>query len=144
MYQIQPYDIVTTRTITSFVIDRIELTLFKRAVITIVMYDSANIPVDVRNIELSGSDYEQWNNDDNYVVQYVCNKLGMLLPTVEEPVVEPVLEPVTVVEPVTVEKPVPVKEPVTVEEPVTVVEPVVEIPVQVEEPVPSEEPATTN
>ncbi len=69
------------------------------------MYDSANIPVDVRNIELSGSDYEQWNNDDNYVVKYVCNKLGMLLPTVEEPT--------TVEEPAQVEEPVPVEEPAT-------------------------------
>lgn len=124
MYQIQPYNIITTKTVTSFVIDRIELTLFKKALITIVIYDSAKIPVDVRSIELSGSDYEQWNNDDNYVVQYVCNQLGFLLPgaepiptvepvtTAEEPVAEPVTDPVT--EPVAE----PVAEPVTtVEEP---------------------------
>jgi hypothetical protein len=138
MYQIQPYNIITTKTVTSFVIDRIELTLFKKALITIVIYDSAKIPVDVRSIELAGSDYEQWNNDDNYVVQYVCNQLGFLLPgssvekpAVEEPAVkeEPVAEPVTPVEE-------PVAEPVA-EEPVTeepIEEPVVELVTPVEEP----------
>jgi hypothetical protein len=123
MYQIQPYNIITTKTVTSFVIDRIELTLFKKALITIVIYDSAKIPVDVRSIELSGSDYEQWNNDDNYVVQYVCNKLGFLLPgsSVEKPTVE---------EPVVAEKPV--AEEQVAEEPV--VEPVIEPVTPVEEP----------
>jgi hypothetical protein len=130
MYSIQPYDFVTTQQVCSFKIDRIELTLFKQAILTIMLLNKSGGLVDIKVLQMNGHDYEQWNNDDNYVVEFAMNKLGFVKPapqpvqepvteTLEEPVQEPVQEPVTE----TLEDPVqdPVQEPVTetLEEPVT-------------------------
>jgi hypothetical protein len=126
MYSISPCDVVTTKTITSFKIDRIEISLFRSAVITVVLLDSANSILDVKFINMMGEDYSKWSADDTYVVEFIKQKLGFSDKPVVETVVEtPVVEE-TVVETV-VETPV-------VEE--TVVETVVETPVVEETPVP--------
>jgi hypothetical protein len=115
MYSIQPYDFITTQQVCSFKIDRIELTLFKQAILTIMLLNQSGGPVDIKVLQMNGNDYEQWNNDDNYVVEFVMNKLGFVKPVPQPPVQEPVTE--------TAEEPVeePVQEPVTetAEEPVT-------------------------
>ena len=140
MYSITPCNIVTTKTITSFKIDRIEISLFQSAVITVVLLDSANSILDVKFINMTSADYSKWSADDNYVIEFIKQKLGFS----DIPV-----EPVSEEEPVpqeSVEEPVPqesVEEPVS-EEPVSE-EPVEEEPVpqeSAEEPVPQEEPQT--
>jgi outer membrane biosynthesis protein TonB len=81
----------------------------------VILLDANSIPLQVKQVTLAGQDYELWGNSDQYVINYICNALG-LTQFIPEPVVEPTVEPV--VEP-TVE---PVVEPIV--EPV--VEPVVE------------------
>jgi hypothetical protein len=129
MFQVYPLDLVTTRTIGSFRIDQIQLVLFKQANISVVLYDTNGVAFELKQLQMTGADYDMWSTDDNYVLQFVCTQLGL---TVKEP------EPVVVPEPVVpVEEPVvPVEEPVVpVEEPVV---PAVEEPVvpAVEEPAP--------
>jgi len=86
MYSITPCNIVTTKTITSYKIDRIEISLFKSAIITVVLLDSAGSILDVKFINMTGEDYSKWDADDNYVVEFINNSLGFSsLPVVETP-----------------------------------------------------------
>ena len=100
MYQISPCSVVTTKTITSFKIDRIEISLFKSAIITVILQDSAGSIIDVKFLNMVGEDYSKWDTDDSYVIEFIKQNLGFSSPVinaVEEPVVEPVIN--TVVEP---------------------------------------------
>ena len=106
MYSITPCNIVTTKTITSFKIDRIEISLFQSAVITVVLLDSANSILDVKFINMTSADYSKWSADDSYVIEFIKQKLGfsdippekLVSLHVEEPVSE---EPVSQEEPQT-------------------------------------------
>jgi hypothetical protein len=118
MFQVYPLDLVTTRTIGSFRIDQIQLVLFKQANISVVLYDTAGVAFELKQLQMTGNDYDMWSTDDNYVLQYVCTQLGF---TVKEP--EPVVVPET-----PVEEPIAVPE-TPVEEPVVVPETPVEEPV---------------
>ncbi len=100
MYSITPCNIVTTKTITSFKIDRIEISLFQSAVITVVLLDSANSILDVKFINMTSADYSKWSTDDSFVIDFIKQKLGFS----DVPV-----EPVSL----QVEEPVPQEEPQT-------------------------------
>lgn len=138
MYPISPCNIVTTKTITSFKIDRIEISLFKSAIITVILLDSAGSLLDVKFINMNGEDYAKWNEDDSYVIDFIKQSLGFssvpVVETVSDSVSDPVADPVS--DPVvdTVSEPVayPVSDPVvdTVSDPVVepVADPVVETP----------------
>ena len=76
MYSITPCDVVTTKTITSFKIDRIEISLFRSAVITVVLLDSANSILDVKFINMTRDDYSKWSADDTYVIDFIKQNLG--------------------------------------------------------------------
>ncbi len=100
MFQVYPLDLVTTRTIGSFRIDQIQLVLFKQANISVVLYDTAGVAFELKQLQMTGADYELWSSDDNYVLQFVCAQLGLtvkepepVVVPVEEPIVPPVEEP---------------------------------------------------
>ena len=96
MYTITPCDIITTKTITSFKIDRIEITLFKSAILTVILLDSANAILDVKFVNMTGEDYAKWNADDTYVIEFIKNSLGFSsvveAPVDETPAETPVVE----------------------------------------------------
>jgi hypothetical protein len=135
MYSITPCNIVTTKTITSFKIDRIEISLFQSAVITVVLLDSANSILDVKFINMTNTDYSKWSADDSYVIEFIKQNLGFSDVSVEPVSLHVSEEPVS-------EEPVSQEEPVS-EEPVSQVseEPVSQEPVS-QEPVSQEEPQT--
>ncbi len=138
MYPISPCDIVTTKTITSFKIDRIEITLFKSAIITVILLDSAGSLLDVKFINMNGEDYAKWNEDDSYVIDFIKQSLGFSSVPIVEPVSNIVEEPVS--NPVSNVVEEPVSNPVSnvVEDPVSnPVSNVIEDPVSnvVEEPI---------
>jgi hypothetical protein len=96
MYEISPCAVVTTKTITSFKIDRIEISLFKSAIITVILQDSAGSIIDVKFLNMVGEDYSKWDADDSYVIEFIKQNLGFSSPvinTVVEPSVDPVVEP---------------------------------------------------
>jgi hypothetical protein len=99
MYQVNPVDLVTTKTIGSFRIDLIQLVLFKQANISVVLYDTNGVAFDLKQLHMTGADYDSWSTDDNFVVDFVCAQLGLTIqaPVAEAPVAEaPVAEaPVT-------------------------------------------------
>jgi len=123
----------------------------------VVLIDQKNTPLSVSVVTISGDDYANWGNDDNYIITYICNALGLTQlhdiintsnPSVEETPVVPVEEvpaapveeaPVVPVEEVPI---VPVEEvpPAPVEEvPVVPVEEVPIVPVEEVPIVPVEE-----
>ena len=75
MPKIEPFDKVTTKVIDSFNIDSIEINIFNSAKIRVVLLNQTNI-IDVSIVVLDKDDYANWGNDDNYIVNYVANKLG--------------------------------------------------------------------
>ena len=87
----------------------INLELFKSVSVS-VMLMSGKTFIENRNFTLSGDDYKNWANDDNYLYTYVASKLGYTLqPTtvVPDPVVvpDPPTDPVVVADPVLVTDP---------------------------------------
>ena len=53
------------------------------------IFDVDGKPVDSRQLTLEGEDYEKWGNDDQYIVDYVCNKYGFIRELGETPVRTP-------------------------------------------------------
>jgi hypothetical protein len=127
MYPISPCNIITTKTITSFKIDRIEITLFKSAIITVILLDSASSILDVKFINMTNEEYTLWSADDSYVIKFIKQKLGFSN-IVAQPPQEPVPQETIVESQETI-----VEEPVPQE---TIVESQETI---VEEPVPQEQ-----
>ena len=114
---IQPATETTTRIITSFTVNVMRLELFKSVTVNAMMYGADNNFIEVKTITLSGQDYLDWNNNDQYLIDKVAEILGFTLaptvvpePVVPEPVVPVVPEPVVPVvpEPVVPEPVVPV------------------------------------
>lgn len=56
------------------------LELNKNAIIKVESFSENNELLDTNNIFLDGPDYQNWNNDD-FLIQYVCNKYGFTLQT---------------------------------------------------------------
>ena len=93
MYSIAPCPVVTTKTITCFKIDRIEISLFKSAIITVILLDSTGSLLDVKFVNITGEDYSKWSDDDTYVVEFVKQSLGFS--DVAKPSVIPPPPPIT-------------------------------------------------
>jgi len=68
--------IVTTNTINNIKIHVQNLALFTSVTLTIGLYQN-NTLLDNRMLLLTGSDYTNWADDDNYIITYVLNALGL-------------------------------------------------------------------
>ena len=93
MYSIAPCPVVTTKTITTFKFDRIEISLFKSAIITVILFDSTGSLLDVKFVNITGEDYSKWSDDDTYIVEFVKKSLGFS--SVGQPSVIPPSPPIT-------------------------------------------------
>jgi hypothetical protein len=82
MPAIVPVDRVTTVTIYSFTIDSIEVDLFNSARIRVYLMNQDNVGIDCTFVTLAGVDYENWGNNDEYIINYVANTLGFTLQSV--------------------------------------------------------------
>jgi len=70
------YDIVTTNTVNNIKIHIQNLVLFTSVSLMVRLY-SNTILIDNRFLTLTGADYTNWMNDDNYIVTYVLQALGL-------------------------------------------------------------------
>jgi hypothetical protein len=73
--QIEPFSLGN---ITSFTVSIYQVVLFVKARLTVALYDNGTF-ISVKDIDIEGEDYLQWPQDDNYIINYVCNKLGFTL-----------------------------------------------------------------
>ncbi len=76
---IQPATIMETKTVFSFIVRVIGLELFQSVSVIAELRDAAGNFVGVRNFVISGDEYLAWNNDDQYLVALVAQKLGFTL-----------------------------------------------------------------
>ena len=124
---IEPSTEITTRVITSFTVNVMRLELFQSVTVNAMLYGADGNFIEVKTLTLSGQDYLDWNNNDQYLINKVAEKLGFTIaptpPVVPDPVVPNSIVPSLLVVPNSV---VPTPEPVT--------EPVVPTPEPVTEP----------
>jgi hypothetical protein len=76
---IEPSIYTTSRTIVSFSVSVSSLELFTSVTLSVVTFDAARSVVNSQTMKLSGDDYLAWNNNDQYIINYVANKLGFTL-----------------------------------------------------------------
>jgi hypothetical protein len=62
--------------ITSIQVRVINLNLFQSVNVNVLLF-SNNDYVDSKSYLLEGDDYTNWGNDDNYIIDYVLDKLGL-------------------------------------------------------------------
>ena len=94
---IEDKQIVKTSNIKSIEVKIYKILLFTSVSVIVYMKDISNRLIDVRNLTLEGQDYINWGNDDNYIINYVLEKLDMRK---EEPIVTEEEPIVTEVEPI--------------------------------------------
>lgn len=74
---IEPYTLVKTSTITSIRIEVNQIRLYNSVTIGVLLFDESGQPIDHRLITIAGADYTNWGNDDDYIINFVLNKLGL-------------------------------------------------------------------
>ena len=77
--KINDYQQVTTRTYNYIDIQVRNVVLRTSVEIQVFFYENNNILGDIKTLILTGSDYTNWGNDDTYIVNMVCQKLGLTL-----------------------------------------------------------------
>jgi hypothetical protein len=90
--QIEPLEIVSIKHKNSFSVSVIHVELFQYVTLAVNFFDENNVCTDRTDVKISGEDYSNWAADDNYVINYVINKLGL---QVKPPVVADVTPVVT-------------------------------------------------
>ena len=73
---INDYDIIKTDTINNIKISTARIELFKSITLIVGLYRD-NTLVDNRMVEIAGTDYMEWGNDDNYIIDFVLTKLNL-------------------------------------------------------------------
>jgi hypothetical protein len=76
---IQPFEQITTKTITSFRVSIDTIILFTSANIVVDFYDNNNILIDRKRLTISGDDYTNWGNSDEYIINYVANYYNFII-----------------------------------------------------------------
>lgn len=71
-------NITKTIKIVKMQISVMDMELFKSVSLRVVMFDENDIAVDVKVMTLDQSNgYNQWNNDDNFVIEWVKKQLAI-------------------------------------------------------------------
>lgn len=83
---IDDFQLVTTETVNAFIVSVSNITLFNSVNLQIRLINSMNNVVRVFPLTLTGTDYTNWGGDDNYLYQYVANKMGYTLSSAFVPV----------------------------------------------------------
>ena len=76
--------------ITSFNYNVNNLVLSSNITFNVILLDANNTPVSVQQVTIAGEDYTNWGNNDQYVINYICNALGLtqLDPPPPEPIID--------------------------------------------------------
>lgn len=73
---VEDYNFVKTSVINNINIKIIQVELFKSITLSVTLL-SNNQNIDNQIIKISGDDYTNWGNDDNYIINLVLTKLGL-------------------------------------------------------------------
>lgn len=70
--------ITTSRVVKSIEIDQsMEIKLDESATFNVRLLDADGRLVKIERVTMEGSDYSNWSNDDNYVVNFLLTSLGL-------------------------------------------------------------------
>lgn len=75
---VQPKDIVTTRTINSIEIIETKVQLNTSAKIVVKLLDENGSLINVEVLTISETEYTNWGNDDQYIIDYALTQLGLV------------------------------------------------------------------
>ena len=70
-----PINILITKTVSAFNIISVNVILNNQANIIVMLLDPSGNLLGYRTFLLKESDYENWGNDDNYIINYITNKI---------------------------------------------------------------------
>jgi hypothetical protein len=88
---IEPSTQTVTNVITSFNVNVTNVQLFVSANISVNLYSADPRLINTVDLPLVGEDYENWANDDQYIIDYVAEKLGFVIaPEPPEPPEPPI------------------------------------------------------
>lgn len=79
---IQTKEFVTVRTCNKVAIFVQNIVLFQKAEIHVHFLDENGVCIEYQIVFMEGDDYAAWSNDDQYVITWTLNKLG-LSPTMQ-------------------------------------------------------------
>ena len=74
---INPDIVTTTRTATSFTVTCRSLTLFQTASFLVSLLDASGKNISNQIVTLTTEQYNQWMNDDDYIINLVAGILGV-------------------------------------------------------------------
>ena len=76
-YEIEPKDFTYKGTRLDLIID---LQLHSQARISWTLFsENKKMRLDSGQLVMQGADYDAWGNDDNYVINWICDQLGLTL-----------------------------------------------------------------
>lgn len=79
VYQCQPKEYIIKKYISYFSIQVNEFEFNKSVTLVICLFDENNYIITNEIIKLEGQDYLRWGTDDNYIINYICQKYNLTL-----------------------------------------------------------------
>ncbi len=76
---ITPFDQTTVKTVHSFSVKVNNVILHTSAKLMVHLHDENNNLIDVKIIEIVGDDYLNWGSNDDYITNFVAQKLGFTI-----------------------------------------------------------------
>lgn len=76
---IQPAVITEVKNVSSFRVIVVNLELFKSVSVVAILQDADGNQLSSRSFTFEGADYLGWNNDDQYLINKVAERLGFTL-----------------------------------------------------------------
>jgi hypothetical protein len=89
--QVNDKDFIRTNIINNVDIRILNLNLGESVDVSVVLKDSNNF-IDVKNFHITGQEYDDWGQSDQYIEDLVLSKLGLVRKT-QEPIPEPFVIP---------------------------------------------------
>ena len=66
-----------TQTITQFRYNVMEFEFGVQIRFNVILSDSKGMPIDIKQVIMSGDNYNNWSNDDQYAIDFICSSLGL-------------------------------------------------------------------
>ena len=79
MATIEPFENTVIKTVVRFSLEINKMVFNKSAKFRVFLYDINNMLITTSYVTIEGEDYLNWSNDDNYVINFVANKLGFVI-----------------------------------------------------------------
>jgi hypothetical protein len=74
---VQPKEIIKSYTVERLDISISDMKLNESVILNVLLITGDNDLLESINLTLTGEDYNNWSNDDNYIVDIVLEKLNM-------------------------------------------------------------------